>query len=65
MCRNYARVADEFSGVCASTGESSIDRVQPVHIETGTRELAVPSVARRSSRIGGALSSASLRSNEL
>jgi site-specific recombinase XerC len=49
--RAYARAAEEFLGWCASAGARSIADVQPVHvatwIETGTRELAAPSVKQR------------------
>src|ERR1700720_650341 len=49
--RAYARAAEEFLGWCASVGVRSITDVQPVHvatwIETGTRELAAPSIKQR------------------
>ena len=49
--RAYARAAEEFLAWCASVGVASIGAVQPVHvatwIETGTRELAAPSVKQR------------------
>jgi integrase/recombinase XerC len=47
--RAYARAAEEFLTWCA--GVASIAAVQPVHvatwIESGTRELAAPSVKQR------------------
>ena len=49
--RAYARAADEFLAWCADAGVPSIGAVQLVHvatwIETGTRELAAPSVKQR------------------
>jgi site-specific recombinase XerC len=49
--RAYARAADKFLTWCADAGVPSIAAVQPVHvatwIETGTRELAAPSVKQR------------------
>jgi site-specific recombinase XerC len=49
--RAYARAADEFLAWCASAGVPSIGAVEPVHvatwIESGTRELAAPSVKQR------------------
>ena len=49
--RAYARAAEEFLGWCVSVGVRSIADVQSVHvatwIETGTCELAAPSVKQR------------------
>jgi site-specific recombinase XerC len=49
--RAYARAAEEFLAWCDDAGVPAIAAVQPVHvatwIETGTRELAAPSVKQR------------------
>jgi site-specific recombinase XerD len=49
--RAYARAAEEFLAWCADAGVPSIAAVLPVHvatwIESGTRELAAPSVKQR------------------
>jgi site-specific recombinase XerC len=49
--RAYVRAAEEFLARCADGGVPSIAAVKPVHvatwIESGTRELAAPSVKQR------------------
>jgi site-specific recombinase XerC len=49
--RAYYRAVEEFLGWCADAGVPSIAAVQPVNvatwIESGTRELAAPSVKQR------------------
>ena len=49
--RAYYRAVEEFLAWCADAGVPSIAAVQPVHVatwvESGTRELAAPSVKQR------------------